>query len=127
MPVAVVLAVADKGVIRLRRCLLISTLSGRRRGGDPLLSKPLSADNNEDNDTLIASMSKNDKDHMQSLLGLRMMVESPAQPEAVACQEAAPWMRGQEAEAKAEAEAEATRGGATTSQCKQSGGARIDA
>jgi hypothetical protein len=49
-----------------------------------LTSKPRSTNDNEDNDALIASASKNGEDHVQSLLGLQMMVESPMQPEAVA-------------------------------------------
>ncbi len=114
--VAVAVTAVDKGVICPRRCPLTSMLLGRRRGGDPSLSKLQSANNNEDNDALIASVSKNDEDHVRSLSGLRTMGELPAQPEVVACQDAAPWTRGQEAEA--EAEAEATRGNMTTNRCK---------
>ncbi len=54
----------------------------RWRDGDPSLLKPRSANNNLDNDALIASASKNDKDHLRSSLGLRMTVELPVQPEA---------------------------------------------
>jgi hypothetical protein len=123
-PVMVAVAAADEGVICPHSCLLTSTLLPRRRGGDPSSLKPQSADNNKDNDASIASMSKNNKDHVQTLVGLWTMVELLAQPEAVTCQEAVPWIRGQEAEGEAEAEAEATRGDATTSRCKQSGGGK---
>jgi hypothetical protein len=44
-PVVVAVAAADKGVICLHRCLLTLTPLHRRRGGDPLLSKPQRADN----------------------------------------------------------------------------------
>ncbi len=81
-PVAVAVAAADEGVIHWCRCPLTSTQSRRRRGGDPSLAKPRSANDNEDNEALIASASKNDEDHLRSSLGLRTTVESPAQPEA---------------------------------------------
>ncbi len=100
-PVAVAVAAADEGVVPPRRCPLTSTPSHRRRGGDPSSSKPRSADDNEDNDASIASASKNDKDHLRSSSGLRTTVESLVRPEAVACREAAPWTKGQEAEAEA--------------------------
>ncbi len=73
--IAVAVAVVDEGVIHPRRCLQTSTLLCRRRGGDPLLSKPRSKDDNKDNDALIAIASKNDEDNLRSLLGLRTMVE----------------------------------------------------
>jgi hypothetical protein len=57
---------ADKGVSCLHRCPLTLMPSRRRRGGDPLLSKPQSTKDNKDNDTLIASMSKNNEDHVRS-------------------------------------------------------------
>jgi hypothetical protein len=85
VPVAVAVAEAAKDVIHPCRCLLTSMLLHRRRGGDPLSSKPQSTDDNKDNDALMTSTSKNDNDHLRSLSGLRMMVEFPAQPEAVAC------------------------------------------
>ncbi len=50
----------------------------RRRGREPLLLKPWSADINKDNDALIASMSKNNKNHLQPSSGLQTMVELPA-------------------------------------------------
>ncbi len=81
-PVAVTIAVADKGVICPRRCPLTLMPLHRRRGGDPSWLKPWSTDDNEDNNTSIARVSKNDEDHLWSLLGLRMMVEPLAQPEA---------------------------------------------
>ncbi len=71
VPVAVAIAVADKGVIHPCRCPVTLTPSCRRRGGDPLLSKPRSADNIKDNDASIASASKNDEDHcLRSSSGL---------------------------------------------------------
>ncbi len=78
VPFMVTVAAADKGVIDPCRCLLTSMPLHRRRGGDRLSSKPQSANNNEDNDASIASTSKNDKDHLRSLSGLRTMVELPA-------------------------------------------------
>jgi hypothetical protein len=89
-PVAVAITAADEGAIRLRRCSLTLTLSRRRKGGDPLLSKLWSANDNKDNDALIARESKNNKDRVQSSLGLQTTVELPAQPEGVVCQEAVP-------------------------------------
>jgi hypothetical protein len=77
-PVTVAIAAADKGVICPCRCPLTLTLLHRRRSGDPLLSKPQSAFDSEDNDTLIASASKNKEDHVWSLSGLRTTVELPA-------------------------------------------------
>ncbi len=121
---AVVVAVpaADEGVIRPCRCPLTTTPLHRKRSGDPSSSKLWSTKDNKDNNALIASASKNQEDHVRSLLGLPMMVESPAQPEAVACQEAAPCTRGH----KVEVEAKTTRCNGTTCRCKQSGGARMD-
>jgi hypothetical protein len=77
----------------------MSTLSRRRRGGDSLLLKQRSNNNDKNNDPSITSASKNNKDYVRYLLGLRTTVEFLAQPEAVARQEAALWTRGQEAEA----------------------------
>jgi hypothetical protein len=84
-PVAVAVTVADEGVIRPCRCPLTSMPLCRRRGGDPSSSKPRSSNDNEDNDALIASMSKNNKDHIWSSSGLRMRVVLLVQPEVVAC------------------------------------------
>jgi hypothetical protein len=103
----------------------MSTPLHRRRGRDPLLSKLQSNYNDNDNDFSIASMTKNNKDHVRLSSGLRTTVELPVQPKVMLRQEAAPWTRGQEAEA--EAEAEVTRGDTTTSGCKQSEGAGMDA
>jgi hypothetical protein len=74
-PLTVAVTAADEGVTHPCRCLLTSTPSCRRRGGDPLLSKPQSTKNDKDNDASIASASKNNKDHMRSLLGWQTMVE----------------------------------------------------
>ncbi len=82
VPVVVAIAAVDEGVIHPCRYLLTSMPSRRRRGRDPSLPKPRSANDNKNNDALIASASKNDKDHLRSLSGLRMRVEFPAQPEA---------------------------------------------
>ncbi len=82
VPVAVAITAADEGVIHPCRCPMTSTPSCRRRGGDPSLSKPQSTDDNKDNDASIASVSKNDKDHLRSSSGLQTMVESPVQSEA---------------------------------------------
>jgi hypothetical protein len=76
-PVAVDVTAADKGVIHPRRCLLTLMPLRRRRGGDPSSLKPWSASNSENNDASIASASKNDEDHLQSLSGLRTIVELP--------------------------------------------------
>jgi hypothetical protein len=81
-PVAVAIVEVDKGVTHPHRCLLTLTPLRRRRGGDPLSSKPWSANNNKDNYASVASTSKNDEDHLRSSLGLRTTVELPAQPEA---------------------------------------------
>ncbi len=79
MLVGVIVRAADKGGTRSCGHLPTSTPLRRRRGGDPLLTKLQSNDNDKDNDASIASASKNDKDHVRSLLaGLRTMVESPA-------------------------------------------------
>ncbi len=80
--VAVAVAAADEGVIHPRRCPLTSTPLLRRRGRDPSLPKPQSGNDNQDNDTLIASASKNEEDHLRSSPGLQTTVELPAQPEA---------------------------------------------
>ncbi len=89
---AVAVTAADEGVIHLPRCPLTSTPLHRRRGGDPSLLKPWSANDNKDNEATIASASKNNKDHLRSSSGLWTTVELPARPEAVVCQEAAPWL-----------------------------------
>ncbi len=125
--VVVAVAAADKGVIRPCRCPLTLMWLHRRRVRDPSLLKLQSANINEYNDALITGASKNNKDHLGSSSGLWTTMELPAQPDAIVCQEATPWIRGQEVEmeAEAEAEAEVTRGHATTSHCKRSGGARI--
>ncbi len=60
----VAVAAADIGVIRPCRFPLTLPLSRRRRGGDPLSSKPWIASDNKDNDALIASTSKNNQDHV---------------------------------------------------------------
>jgi hypothetical protein len=80
VPFVVAVVAADKGVIHPCNCLLTLTPSRRRRGGDPSLSKPQSADDNKDNNALIASAGKNEEDHLQSLLGLQTTVELLAQP-----------------------------------------------
>jgi hypothetical protein len=56
--VMVAVVVADKGVIHPRRCPLTSTPSGRRRGGDPLSSKPQSANDNKDNDPSLPAQAR---------------------------------------------------------------------
>ncbi len=74
-PVAVAVAAADEGVIRPQRCPLTLMPTHGRRGWDPSSSKLWSANNNRDNDALIASTSKNNEDHVRSSLGLQMTVE----------------------------------------------------
>ncbi len=78
VPVGVIIAADDEGVTH--PCGHLSTLTPlcRRKGRDPSLLKLQSNEEDKDNDVSIASSSKNNKDHMWSLLGLQMVVELPA-------------------------------------------------
>ncbi len=113
--VMVAAAAAGEGVIHPRRCLLTLTLLRRRRGRDPSLLKWQSTNNNKDNMPQLpvqARMTRTTCGHCWGC-GQRW-----------SCRQN---LRQKGKEAKVEVQAEATSGDATTSQCKQSGGARINA
>ncbi len=77
-PVRVVVTAADKGGTHPHGHPPTSMPSCRRRGKDLLSLKPQSNSNDEDNDALITSVSKNNEDQVQLSSGLRVMVELPA-------------------------------------------------